>query len=67
MTAAGLARIEHDHPGWHCWRGVTGLLYARRRLSSPPAVCRATTIDGLEHAVTEQEQRWAAARRRRTT
>jgi len=26
--------------GWECWRGVGGMLYARRRNSSPPVVLR---------------------------
>ena len=29
-----------DFPHWHVWRGVAGLLYARRPRSSPPKVVR---------------------------
>ena len=37
--------------GWHFWRGVSGLYYARRIRSSPPIVFRATTLDGLREQV----------------
>ena len=29
-----------EFPDWHVWRGVAGLLYARRPRSSPPKVVR---------------------------
>jgi hypothetical protein len=29
-----------EFPHWHVWRGVAGLLYARRPRSSPPKVVR---------------------------
>jgi len=29
-----------EFPHWHVWRGVAGLLYARRPRSSPPRVVR---------------------------
>lgn len=32
--------IEREFPRWHCWEGISGLLYASRRLTSPPAVVR---------------------------
>ena len=32
--------IEREFPAWHCWRGIAGLVYARRLLSSPPIVVR---------------------------
>jgi hypothetical protein len=25
-----LADVQRDYPGWECWRGVSGLYYARR-------------------------------------
>ena len=35
-----------EFPDWHVWRGVAGLLYARRPRSSPPKVVRGkTTVD----------------------
>jgi hypothetical protein len=30
-----------EFPHWHVWRGVSGLVYARRPRSSPPLVVRA--------------------------
>ncbi len=43
--------------GWECWTGVGGLLYARRRLSSPPVVFRSTSADDLARQVREHEER----------
>ena len=38
--------IEEKVPDWHVWRGVAGLLYARRPRSSPPKVVRGkNTVD----------------------
>jgi hypothetical protein len=43
-----------EFPHWHVWRGVAGLLYARRPRSSPPKVVRAKDLaslrDGILHA-----------------
>jgi hypothetical protein len=25
-----LADVQREYPGWECWRGVSGLYYARR-------------------------------------
>jgi len=36
-----LADVEREFPRWHCWQGISGLFYASRRLTSPPAVVRA--------------------------
>lgn len=44
-----------EFPYWHVWRGVAGLLYARRPRSSPPMVVRATTAAGLARAVAARE------------
>jgi hypothetical protein len=38
-----LAAIRGQFPGWEAWRGVSGLLYVRRRMSSPPVVFRGYT------------------------
>ena len=54
---ATLASIERDHPGWHTWTSVAGLLYARRLMSSPPAVYRATDACELEAHIREHEER----------
>jgi hypothetical protein len=54
-------RVERSFPRWHCWRGVAGLRYASRRLTSPPLVCRGEdTLDlmeqlqAAEHQIAEQ-------------
>jgi hypothetical protein len=54
---ATLRRIERDHPGWHTWAGVAGLLYARRLKSSPPVVYRSTNPADLEARIREHEGR----------
>jgi hypothetical protein len=43
-------------PGWECWTGVGGILYARRRKSSPPIVLRAATAEELAAKVAEAER-----------
>lgn len=37
--------------GWHTWEGVTGILYARRLLSSPPRIVRAAAVGDLAAAI----------------
>jgi hypothetical protein len=44
--------------GWEAWRGVGGILYARKPRTSPPAVLRAATAEELAAKVAE----WEAAR-----
>jgi hypothetical protein len=41
--------------GWECWVGVGGLLYARRRGSTPPVVFRAATAAELAAKVRKYE------------
>ena len=41
--------------GWECWAGVAGLLYARRRKSSPPIVLRGVTVAEVVAKVAEQD------------
>ena len=36
-----------EFPHWHVWRGVAGLLYARRPKSSPPKVVRGRDLTTL--------------------
>jgi hypothetical protein len=43
--------------GWECWVGVHGLLYARRRKTSPPVVVRAATAEELAAKVAEEHAR----------
>jgi hypothetical protein len=53
-----LDNLEAEFVGWQAWQGVSGLYYARRRLSSPPVVLRAETIEDLR----EQVKSYLAAR-----
>lgn len=32
--------VGNQFPRWHCWVGISGLVYARRLRTSPPAVVR---------------------------
>lgn len=32
--------VKARWPRWHTWTGVCGLVYASRRMTSPPAVVR---------------------------
>lgn len=50
-----LRAIVRDHPAWHTWTGVGGLLYARRLMSSPPVVFRTTDPGELETRIREHE------------
>jgi hypothetical protein len=36
-----------EFPRWHVWRGVCGLVYARRPRTSPPLVVRAANPGDL--------------------
>ncbi len=40
-----------EFPYWHVWRGVAGLLYARRVRSSPPKVVRAKDVVDLREQI----------------
>ena len=42
-----LAALRGQFPGWEAWRGVSGLLYVRRRMSSPPVVFRGYAAKSL--------------------
>lgn len=42
-----LSDVEKACPRWQCWVGVAGLLYARRPLTSPPAVIRSENAQDL--------------------
>jgi hypothetical protein len=54
QTIHGLeAGLEAEFAGWQAWRGVSGLYYARRRLSSPPIVVRAGNREDLRERVKE--------------
>ena len=40
-----------EFPDWHVWRGVAGLLYARRPRSSPPKVVRGKSAGDLRDQI----------------
>ena len=42
-----LAVLRGQFPGWEAWRGVSGLLYVRRRMTSPPVVFRGYAAKSL--------------------
>jgi hypothetical protein len=49
--------LAGQFPGWEGWRGVSGILYARRRKSSPPVVFRDTTAAGLIRQIRAWEKK----------
>ena len=51
-----LAVLRGQFPGWECWRGVSGILYVRRRMTSPPVVLRDVTGEGLARQIREWER-----------
>lgn len=44
-----------EFPHWHVWRGVAGLLYARRPRSSPPKVVRGKDLTALREGIINAE------------
>jgi hypothetical protein len=44
-----------EFPHWHVWRGVAGLLYARRPRSSPPKVVRGKDLTTLRERIIAAE------------
>jgi hypothetical protein len=52
-----LAVLRGQFPGWETWRGVSGLLYVRRRMSSPPVVFRGYTAEAVAAQIREWEER----------
>lgn len=44
-----------EFPYWHVWRGVQGLLYARRPRSSPPKVVRGKDTTALRDRIIRAE------------
>jgi hypothetical protein len=52
-----LTVLRGQFPGWEAWRGVSGLLYVRRRRSSPPVVFRGYTAKALAEQIRAHEAR----------
>jgi hypothetical protein len=46
-----------EFPQWHVWRGVSGLVYARRPRTSPPAVVRGKDFMELRDQIMRIEGR----------
>jgi hypothetical protein len=44
-----------EFPQWHVWRGVSGLVYARRPRTSPPVVVRAEDAVDLRDQIRRVE------------
>lgn len=42
-------------PDWHVWRGISGLVYARRRDTSPPVVVRGEDAVDLRDEIRREE------------
>ena len=53
--ARQVAELEREYPNWHVWPKVgypaTSGWYARRPLTSPPALVRAATLDQVSPAI----------------
>ena len=47
-----------EFPRWRVWCGVSGLRYARRPLTSPPVVVRATNVENLRDQIKTERVRW---------
>jgi hypothetical protein len=43
-----LADVQREYPGWECWRGVSGLYYARRPGRPRRHAAEATGEDPLD-------------------
>jgi hypothetical protein len=48
MSEPVLEDAAAEFPGWHCWRGIAGLVYARLLGRSPPIVVRGEDPTGPE-------------------
>jgi hypothetical protein len=48
-----------EFPHWHVWRGVCGLVYARRPRTSPPIVVRAADTTDLRDQIRRAEHKMA--------
>jgi hypothetical protein len=48
-----------EFPHWHVWRGVCGLVYARRPRTSPPVVVRGQDAADLRDQIRRAERKRA--------
>jgi hypothetical protein len=52
---SALDDIAREYPRWRCWRGVSGLVYAGLRHSSPPVVVRGEDPANLRDSIRRAE------------
>jgi hypothetical protein len=52
-------------PQWHVWRGVSGLVYASRRRTSPPVVVRGEDAVDLRDMINRERSKMSEQRGRR--
>jgi hypothetical protein len=48
-----------EFPRWHVWRGICGLVYANRALTSPPVVVRGEDAVDLRDEIVRAEGKLA--------
>jgi hypothetical protein len=53
-----LAWIKENRDRWRPWWGVSGLLYASRKLTSPPDVVRGKDLAALVAEIDSHERRY---------
>jgi hypothetical protein len=51
-----LEAIGAEFPGWYAWRGVAGVMYARRPNSSPQITVRAHNLTVLRIRVAKKHE-----------
>ena len=51
-----LADVEREYPRWHTWKGISGLVYASRNMTSPPAVLRDENTSELRAQIKSWEE-----------
>lgn len=57
-----LLRLEGIYKAWETWIGVSNLIYARRRQTSPPLLVKADNTAMIWEQVRAEERRIAARR-----
>ena len=55
-TDPSTGEIETEFPRWHCWRGISGLLYATRQRTSPPLTVRDENTTELRAQIRAAEE-----------
>lgn len=55
-----VADLRREFPGWHFWRGINQLWYARRHNTSPPLVVHDENTTELRAKVRVEAERLAS-------